>query len=168
MRAGEPARRRRRIPTIGAALALTLAVSGCETINPITLGIGVASYVVTGKGLADHALGIVADKDCNLIEGLLSAERGICEPKGSYPTRGGFGGLLSYRDAGAADRSVIEPRLRLSESRYDPRQSTPRETTLTADALALRLSESIAPATRAPDGNAAYAPHEPPRRLASL
>lgn len=158
-----------RILTLAAVVALTLSTSGCETINPITLGIGVASYVATGKGLADHALGALADKDCNIIEGLLSLERRICEPKGSPGTQGGFRGLLSYRDRGGSDLARIAPKLRLSETWYDHPQHAGHEITLTAErALTLRLSDSITPSAVRPPRQAALGVSEPPRRVASL
>ena len=114
-------------------------VSGCETLNPITLGVGLASYAATGKGLADHAIGTLTSLDCNILDGLLSAERKICEPHGSLAAQTGFKGLF-------AGRPETSPRLRLSERRVNP---TPALNSMhfdvTEHAPVLRLSESILP-----------------------
>ena len=81
---------------LAAALML---MSGCETLNPVTVGIGIVSYATTGKGLADHAIGKLTQKDCNILGGILSAERKICEPLGSAAAQRGFKGFFARSPA---------------------------------------------------------------------
>ena len=141
-----------------AALAiafLSCAISGCETLNPITLGVGLASYAATGKGLADHAIGTLMQSDCNILDGLLSAERKICEPLDSAVSRGGFRGLF----AGAR---TVEPQLKLSEHRV---QSTPALDAMSFsevdDGPALRLTDAILPDVQAATHRVAARPAVP-------
>ena len=124
-----------------------LCLSGCETLNPLTIGVGLASYATTGKGLADHAIGTFTQQDCNIIGGLFSAARRICEPKGSQAADLGFKGLFaqSWQDEA--------PHLQLSETVAEmaaPVAVGDAET----DAVpvpVLRLSDSITPiATQTP------------------
>lgn len=89
---------------------VALLSGGCETLNPITLGIGLASYAATGKGFADHAIGTLTQRDCNILDGLLRSDRKRCEPHGSPAAQTGFKGLF-------ASRGANEPRLRLSDRR---------------------------------------------------
>ncbi|MGE0385780.1 MAG: hypothetical protein AB7Q97_13695 [Gammaproteobacteria bacterium] len=88
------------------AIGLTLLASaiagtgGCAAVGTIVTseymtGITVVSYLATGKGLSDHALGIATHEDCNVVSGVLSAERAICEPPGSLATGEDFRGLLA-------------------------------------------------------------------------
>lgn len=125
-----------------AALSL-FSLSGCETLNPLTVGAGVASYVATGKGLADHAIGTFMNKDCNILEGLLRPDRHICEPIGSAATASEFKGIFNTGSLAARER---RPRLRLSESVQVARRAVPDGASPPLPlAPALRLSDSIAP-----------------------
>ncbi len=147
---------------LGAALML---MSGCETLNPVTVGIGIVSYATTGKGLADHAIGKLTQKDCNILGGILSAERKICEPLGSAAAQRGFKGFFA-RSPAIEDHEGTE--LRLSESLA----KVPSGMELTSlepfplEAPVLRLSDTIESATqqtlRTPDrlAEATLAPTE--------
>ena len=107
----------RKASLLVAALLLT---AGCETLNPVTLGAGIVSYATTGKGLADHAIGKLTQKDCNIIGGILSQERKICEPLGSAAAQRGFKGFFAQSPVVVDDEGTA---LRLSESiaRLPPR-----------------------------------------------
>ena len=137
------------------SMALWIAVGallsgGCETLNPITLGIGLASYAATGKGLADHAIGTLTQRDCNILDGLLRSDRKICEPHGSSAAQTGFKGLF-------ASRGANEPRLRLSDRRVQP---TPALDVMNFGSLAqaphLRLSDSIVESSVRPSDRIAF------------
>ena len=66
----------------------------------------------TGKGLADHAIGILTQKDCNILGGIISPERKICEPLGSAAAQRGFKGFLAQSNADKDTGTT----LRLSDS----------------------------------------------------
>ncbi len=145
------------VPITGAprrvAVALLVALSlfslsGCETLNPLTVGAGVASYVATGKGLADHAIGTLMNEDCNILEGLLRADRRICEPLGSAATASEFKGIFNTGSLAAREQV---PRLRLSESVEVVRRAVPDDASQRLPMEpALRLSDSIAPRVTSP------------------
>lgn len=139
-----PRSRRKPLLALGVLAALAGTQVGCETLNPITVGVGLASFAATGKGLADHAFGVLTQSDCNIPDGLLNAERRICEPHGSVAAQQRFKGIF----ASAHDNP---PALRLSER---PVALSPALSSLQfpeADALgSLRLSDSIVPIAVAP------------------
>ncbi len=63
---------------------LLLGLPGCETLvaiatHDLMTGAGIASYAFTGKGLADHALTVAMGRDCRIVQGMVSRDRGICE-----------------------------------------------------------------------------------------
>ena len=89
-----------------------MTVSGCETLSPVTLGVGIVSFATTGKGLADHAIGKLTQKDCNILGGILSTERKICEPLGSAAAQLGFKGFFAKAVPEPVDEGTT---LRLSE-----------------------------------------------------
>ncbi len=120
---------------LGFILVLALGASGCGTLNPITMGVGIASYVATGKGLVDHAIGTVTKKDCNILGGLLRGDRKICEPHGSAAAKLGFRGLFAPKPT---------PKLRLSDSMaVTVAESASVESSLPTLSPSLRLSDSI-------------------------
>lgn len=87
---------------VALALVLALLLSGCGTvvIGSITLGqlstaAGVASVGATGKGLPDHALSAVTGRDCRLLEGIMRADRVVCEMPGSPATDDDFKGVVA-------------------------------------------------------------------------
>ena len=139
---------------------LVVVLGGCETLNPITLGVGLASYAATGKGLADHAIGTLTQRDCNILNGLLSPDRKICEPIGSAAAAGGFKGLFATRHA-------TEPRLRLSVTRVIPTPALEDMSFAETSAKpVLRLSDSISPVSNASSDRVAS--HEPGTTAASI
>ena len=126
-----------------AWIGITLVIlAGCETLNPITMGAGIVSYATTGKGLADHALGRLTRKDCNILGGLLSAERKICEPLGSAAAQQGFKGFFAASSPGA---NGVGTKLRLSESIAEvrPVSEVSRSVHFPLDTPILRLSDTI-------------------------
>tara|TARA_B100001123_G_scaffold407643_1_gene500079 strand:+ start:243 stop:716 length:474 start_codon:yes stop_codon:yes gene_type:complete len=126
---------------IGIVLVVLL-VSGCATLNPITVGIGLVSYAATGKGLADHAIGKLTHKDCNILGGLFSPERKICEPLGSAAAQHGFKGFFAKVPSGEDKEGTV---LRFSES-IDPSPGNVAAISLDASALKgplLRLSDTV-------------------------
>lgn len=126
----------------GLLVAALIPMSGCETLNPITMGAGIVSYATTGKGLADHAIGKLTQKDCNILGGILSSERKICEPLGSAAAQRGFKGFFARASVTVDGEGTT---LRLSESIAQ----LPSGVTLTSfetsprGAPVLRLSDTI-------------------------
>lgn len=96
---------------LAAALVLAwiTSLTGCSSLvaiaaNKIITGAGIMSLMTTGKGLADHALDMVTQQDCRILDGLLREERDVCEDRGSLRTAGDFRGILvAYRDRQDAD-----------------------------------------------------------------
>ena len=142
----------RRASLLVAALMLT---SGCETLNPVTVGVGIVSYATTGKGLADHAIGKLTQKDCNIIGGILSQERKICEPLGSAAAQRGFKGFFAQSPVVADDEGTA---LRLSESiaQLPPRMELTSFEPSPLQVAVLRLSDTI-------ESSSGNTPHTPDR-----
>ncbi len=133
-----------------AAAMLLNGLTGCETLTPVTMGVGMASYMATGKGLADHAIGSITQSDCNILEGLLSGERRICEPRGT-------GVLGRVAPTGPSKAGTARaPALRLSDTFAALADVDDAGVGVPSSPPALRLSDSIeftpsrAPAPRAP------------------
>lgn len=145
---------------LGLILALVLGTSGCETLNPITMGVGIASYMATGKGLASHAIGTVTQKDCNILGGLLRSDRKICEPRGSAAAELGFKGLFPRKSG---------PVLRLSDSMAVAAAETPSlEPAFPTLVPNLRLTDSIGPTIDRTPARLASMEKQPEQHLASL
>ena len=138
---------------LGLLAVAFLLMSGCETLNPVSLGVGIFSYAATGKGLADHAIGKLTQKDCNILGGILSAERKICEPLGSAAAQLGFKGFFARSDADEHTGTT----LRLSEQIADlpPEVEAASLAPLTGGTPVLRLSDTVGPtaktSTRTPE-----------------
>ena len=151
----------RRYVWVGIGLLL---VSGCETLNPVTVGVGIVSYATTGKGLADHAIGKLTQKDCNILGGILSTERKICEPLGSAAAQRGFKGFFARAKPAGHDGGT---KLRLSESIVTMPAGTKVTNleSLPADTPVLRLSDSVEPSEaqslHTPDRLAQFSPEAP-------
>jgi hypothetical protein len=85
-----------------AALAIIFVaplLHGCATLtaaaaSKVVTAAGLVSLATTGKGLADHALDMLTRQDCRILDGLLRAERRICEPVGSLATLDDFTGFI--------------------------------------------------------------------------
>lgn len=73
------------------------ALTGSLAISHVVTAAGLVSLASTGKGLADHALDMVTEQDCRILDGLLRQDRAICEPVGSLATRDDFKGLAIFR-----------------------------------------------------------------------
>ena len=96
-----------RFAAIGAAVCL----GGCTTqiagVLPLFDSLTVVSWVstaVSGKSLSEYALDAFTGKDCRFLDGVLRADRRICEERGATSTGGDFRGL-----AGLFDRDKLEP-----------------------------------------------------------
>ena len=76
-----------------ALLAAGLGLSGCA----VSLIADAASMGTWGKSLTDHLLDAVTGLDCRLTEGIVRADRAICEPPGSPATLHDFHGFGSGR-----------------------------------------------------------------------
>jgi cell division septation protein DedD len=89
-----------RMALLGGACLLLGACAG-----PVVLGINVgtvatvgsvASTATTGKGLGEHAVSAVLEKDCRLIETLVRKDREFCEEYGSPAQKEDFTGIASW------------------------------------------------------------------------
>lgn len=96
---------------LAGILASTTILGGCAgTIGGITFSsissfAGFASTIFTGADLGEHAASLVTGKDCRFSEGLLRADRDVCEEPGSLATRDDFHGIFVERID--ADGTVI-------------------------------------------------------------
>lgn len=169
-----PARRRRTAEVCRSRLLLTAVAAlpllgGCSTLthvvaHPVVTGIGLVSVVVTGKGLADHALDMVTRRDCRILEGLLKEERALCEPPGSLAT------LDDFRGVGWPGRDGDDGTARDTGLALDTNLDGPGNGLMAAAASgpdregALRLALSLAPRSLAPV--AGPAPDGSQRRVA--
>ena len=73
-------------------------VAGTLTLWDAVTGVSLIATAITGKGTNEHALSLVMNEDCRFVDGLLSADRDICEPYGSAATEGDFRGLSGAVD----------------------------------------------------------------------
>ena len=98
---------RSRLLVIGVAAFL----SGCSTqvagvVLPLFDSLTIVSWVstaVSGKSLSEYALDALTGKDCSFIDGMLRADRRICEERGAPSTGSDFRGL-----AGLWSRDKVE------------------------------------------------------------
>jgi hypothetical protein len=67
------------------------------SLSSISSFAGFASTLFTGADLGEHAVSIVTGKDCRFSEGLVRADRDICEERGSAATRADFHGIFIER-----------------------------------------------------------------------
>jgi len=88
---------------LAGILLSTTMLGGCAgTIAGVTLGsissyAGFVSTIFTGADLGEHAASLVTGKDCRLSEGLMRADRDVCEEPGSLATRDDFHGIFIER-----------------------------------------------------------------------
>lgn len=80
----------------------------CACAGPVVLGINLgtastigslASTAVTGRGLGEHAVSALAEKDCRLIEPIFRDDRQFCEPYDSPARKEDFNGLAELFEA---------------------------------------------------------------------
>lgn len=96
---------------LAGILASTTILSGCAgtiagvSLSSISSFAGFASTLFTGADLGEHAASIVTGKDCRFSEGLMRADRDVCEERGSAATRDDFHGIFVERID--ADGTVI-------------------------------------------------------------
>ncbi len=98
-----PARRRER-GRVSAWLLLppvaALALGGCAAVGTVVTseyvsGASALAWIATGKTLSDHALSVATGSDCNLLSGLASSGRDICEAPGAVRPGEEFRGVLA-------------------------------------------------------------------------
>jgi hypothetical protein len=88
---------------LAGILASTTILGGCAgtvagvSLSSISSFAGFASTLFTGADLGEHAVSIVTGKDCRFSEGLVRADRDICEERGSAATRADFHGIFIDR-----------------------------------------------------------------------
>ncbi|MFM9862092.1 MAG: hypothetical protein ACKVRO_00665 [Micropepsaceae bacterium] len=88
---------------LAGILASTTILAGCAgtvagvSLSSISSFAGFASTIFTGADLGEHAVSIVTGKDCRFSEGLVRADRDICEERGSAATRDDFHGIFVER-----------------------------------------------------------------------
>ncbi len=70
---------------------------GGITLSSISSFAGLASTLFTGADLGEHAASLITGKDCRFSEGLLRADRDVCEEPGSLATREDFHGIFVER-----------------------------------------------------------------------
>lgn len=96
---------------LAGILVSTTILSGCAgtvagvSFSSISSFAGFASTIFTGADLGEHAVSLVTGKDCRFSEGLVRADRDICEEPGSPATRNDFHGIFVERID--ADGTVI-------------------------------------------------------------
>jgi hypothetical protein len=114
-------------------LASTTILSGCAgtvagvSFSSISSFAGFASTLFTGADLGEHAVSLVTGKDCRFSEGLVRADRDICEERGSAATRDDFHGIFIERvDADGtvvyAAPKYMPARVGAGENENDPDQ----------------------------------------------
>ncbi len=117
-----------------AAIAVSLALSGCDApvIGTVTLGalgfmVDTFATIFTGKSVEEHALGWVLGKNCNLTEGVLRKARHICEEKNSVEANKDFTGFFpAFGGSGAAPLERYARALQLERAEADaPPQGIP-------------------------------------------
>ena len=92
-------------------LASTTILSGCAgtvagiSLSSISSFAGFASTLFTGADLGEHAVSLVTGQDCRFSEGLMRADRDVCEEPGSAATRDDFHGIFVERIE--ADGTVV-------------------------------------------------------------
>jgi hypothetical protein len=92
-----------RLVALVGVLASTTILSGCAgtvagvSLSSISSFAGFASTLFTGADLGEHAVSMVTGKDCRFSEGLMRADRDICEEPGSAATRADFHGIFVDR-----------------------------------------------------------------------
>ena len=91
----------RRFVRTSAAALFSAVMSGCAvpivgglTLSEMSTGASLVSTGLTGKSLGDQALGAVTGDDCSMMEGVVRADRHICETPGSPATQKDFKGIL--------------------------------------------------------------------------
>ena len=92
---------------IGAAACLSACTTQVAGVLPLFDSLTVVSWVstaVSGKSLNEYALDALTGKDCRFLDGVLRADREICEQPGAPSTGEDFRGL-----AGLWDRDKLEP-----------------------------------------------------------
>ena len=104
----------RRIAVASLVISLALALNGCAAMVAVVtskamLSAGIASFVLTGKGLGDHALDLMTRKDCRILDAVLRESRGVCEEYGSPATDGDFTGVLAYQPGPPTADGSAEP-----------------------------------------------------------
>ncbi len=88
---------------LAGILASTTILGGCAgtiagvSLSSISSFAGFASTIFTGADLGEHAVSLVTGKDCRFSEGLVRADRDICEEPGSPATRADFHGIFVDR-----------------------------------------------------------------------
>jgi hypothetical protein len=88
---------------LAGILASTTILAGCAgtvagvSLSSISSFAGFASTLFTGADLGEHAVSLVTGKDCRFSEGLVRADRDICEERGSAATRDDFHGIFVER-----------------------------------------------------------------------
>jgi hypothetical protein len=88
---------------LATILASTTILCGCAgtvagiSLSSISSFAGFASTLFTGADLGEHAVSLVTGKDCRFSEGLVRADRDICEERGSAATRDDFHGIFVER-----------------------------------------------------------------------
>ena len=94
-------RRTRRVAPV-ALMASALVLSGCAgpVIGALTLGeistiAGLASTLISGQDLTEHALSLATGEDCRILEAILRENRAFCEHHGAPETEHDFKGLAS-------------------------------------------------------------------------
>ncbi len=88
-----------RILAVMLVMGLLPSMTGCASVitlaaQRIITGAGIISLASTGKGLSDHALDMITQQDCRILDGIMREERGVCEKPGSLATRNDFKGLM--------------------------------------------------------------------------
>lgn len=88
-------------------------LSGCATMSGLLASkmftaTGLLSLAATGKGIADHALTLLMEEDCRILDGVLREDREICEESGSPATERDFKGLIAMLSEEPTESSLSD------------------------------------------------------------
>ncbi len=86
---------------VGAGLlgGCAAPVIGAVTVGELATGASVVTMAVDGKGLTEVAMDAATGRDCRILEGVVRANRTVCEEPGSPPTHDDFRGLRTVAAA---------------------------------------------------------------------
>ena len=90
-----------RVWVIGAAACLSACSTQVAGVLPLFDSLTVVSWVstaVSGKSLSEYTLDALTGKDCRFLDGVLRADREICEEPGAPSTGDDFRGLAGLWD----------------------------------------------------------------------
>lgn len=94
--------------------ASAIALSGCAgpiigalTLAEISTIAGLASTLISGQDLTEHALSLATGEDCRILEAILRENRDFCEEHGSDATANDFEGVVALLEGGGQTATAL-------------------------------------------------------------